>query len=139
MKSLHTLIRYKKQQLDELRRRLVVLESQKQQLLKRSADMSEELQQELELASGQPEMSAFFGDFAERIKRRQQEIAREVRKLDRQMDGLSEEIRLAFGEVKKYEIVRDRRKAEQQEEQNRKEGAALDEVALEQERRKKDA
>lgn len=137
MKSLATLIRFKKQQLDELRRKLLGLEAQKQQFLKRGETLAEELRRELQLAGASPEMGAFFGDFADRIKKRQLDIAKEVKKLDRDMDILRDQVRVAFGEIKKFEIVQERRKAEADREENRKETNVLDEVAGMQDRRKK--
>lgn len=136
MKSLTTLIKLHKRTLDELRRKLGNIELQKTELQQTSAKLHEELLSEMELAKKQTEMSAFFGDFAQRIKNRQAQLAQEITALDKQMEKLREEISIAFGELKKYEIALENAKQSQRAEQNRKETIILDEIAAQQHRRK---
>jgi flagellar protein FliJ len=130
MKTLTTLIRYKKQLLDELRRKLASLESQKEKLVQRSEGMQRELEKEIELATTQPEMGGFFGDFAERIRKRRAEIAAEIAKIERQMVEQAEKIRESFSELKRFEILRERRIAEGKAKEARRETEQLDEVAM---------
>lgn len=136
MKGLKTLIKLSKRQLDELRRDLATLERQKEQLLEASKKLSEELQQELELASQQTEMRGFFGGFAKRIQTRQEELAKEVRVLDKKMQKLADDITVAFAELKRYEIALEAAVKRQKEDQARKDTIALDEIAGNQHRRK---
>lgn len=136
MKGLDTLIKLHKRKLDELRRQVVSLETQKAQLLALSAKIQQELENEIDLAGKQPEMGKFFGDFAKRIKKRQENIAIEVKSLDKQMDALRQEITAEFSEQKKYEIAKENARLRDQEEANRKETNMLDEVAADQYRRK---
>jgi flagellar export protein FliJ len=130
MKSLNTLIRQQKQKVDELRRKFGALENQKQQLIKRSEALAEELKREVELAAETPEMGGFFGDFADRIKKRRGELALEMAKLEKQLQALVEEVRLAFSELKKFEIVRDKRLEEMRKKRDQQEAEQLDEVAI---------
>lgn len=136
-KTLTTLIRFRKRQLDELRRRLTALESQKEQLIRRLETIRRELLREQEMASRQPEMSGFYGNYAERIRNRELEIAQEIGKLDRQMNQLSEQIRDSFGELKKFEILRERKLKEQREQEDRRETAQLDDIASVRDARRK--
>ena len=136
MKGLATLIKLHKRMVDDLRRKMGLLESQKSQLQQASAKLQEELQREIALAAKQPEMAGFFGGFAKRIQNRQKDIAGEIKKLDADMAKLQVEITEAFGELKKYEIARDNAKAREKEEENRKETIALDDIAGTQHRRK---
>lgn len=136
MKGLTTLIKLHKRTLDELRRKMGALEGQKAQLQETSAKLHKELEHEMALASAQPEMGAFFGGFAKRIQKRQEDIAAEVKKLDQQMAKLRENIAEAFGELKKFEIAKDNAKKRVAEEQNRKDTILLDEIAGQQHRRK---
>jgi len=135
-KGIDTLIKLRKRALDELRRSLASLENQKAQLKNVSARLEEELQREIKLAATQPEMGNFFGDFAKRIKNRQQEIADEIKALDKKMDKLSQEISEAYSELKKFEIVHENTKKREAAELNRKETIALDEIAGQQHQRK---
>ena len=136
MKGLATLIKLSKRTLDELRRRMVNLENQKEQLLLLSKTLNEELKSEMELATKATEMRGFFGDFAKRIKARQDKIAGEIIALDKQMERLSIEISQAFSELKKYEIAQENEKQRLAAEGRRKETVELDEIAGQQHRRK---
>lgn len=132
MKGLTTLIKLNKRTLDELRRKMVALENQKAQLLQASAKLQEELLAEIKLASKTPEMGQFFGGFSNRIKKRQEDIAAEVQKLDKQMDDLNVEIRAAFSELKKFEIALDNAKMRAKASQERKLTIEMDEIAQQQ-------
>ena len=139
MKTLNTLIRLSKRTLDELRKKQVSLESQKAQLLEVIKRLGNELASEQKVAAKTPEMGAFFGGFAKRIKLRENDIQAEVKKLDDELAVLSEEILVAFAELKKYEIALDNKKARIKAEEARKETIAMDEVAATNYSRKKEA
>lgn len=136
MRSLRTLIKLHKQTLDQLRRALAVLESQKAQLQQAIVRLKEELQHELALAGKTPELGAFFGDFAKRVRAREEALVMEIRKLDEQMNELREKIRIEFGEQKKYEIALEQRMQARRAKQNKLEQELLDEIALQQHGRK---
>lgn len=136
MKGLATLIKLHKRTLDALRRKMSGLESQKAQLQLASKRLTEELRREMEMARKQVEMSGFFGGFAKRIQKRQDDIAQEIRSLDKEMARLQGEIAEAFREVKKFEIAQDNIKKREADEEKRKETILLDEVAGNQHRRK---
>jgi flagellar export protein FliJ len=136
MKSLATLIRLKKQQVDELRRGMVRLEEQKQVLLDQHTMLANQLRHELELAGQLPELAGFFGDFAGRIRRQQEELMEKVAALDAKIVQLRDQIAEAFSEMKKYEIAKEQRLAKQRETQARREGLAMDEIAQQQHLRK---
>jgi flagellar export protein FliJ len=138
MKGLATLIKLHKRTLDELRRSMASLENQKEQLLLLSRTLQEELKKEMELAAKTPEMRGFFGDFAKRMRVRQEKIAAEIKELDKQMDKLRGEIAEAFSELKKYEIAEENARLRAAEAASRKETIELDEIAGQQHRLKKD-
>jgi len=138
MKGLSTLIRLSKRTLDELRRKMVSLETQKAQLEKAIVVMQKELNDEVALGAKQPEMANFFGEFAKRIKQRQEVLRDEIRSLDKQIAALNEEIFIAFTELKKYEVAKENAMKRAAEETARKETIALDEVAGQQFQRKKE-
>lgn len=139
MKGLATLIKLHKRTLDGLRRQMGALEGQKAALLKLSAKLYQDLEDEMRLAGSQPEMAHFFGDFAQRMKKKQEDIATEVKKLDQQMAKLTDKIAIEFSELKKYEIALDNAKKRKQEEEKRRETILLDEMASQQHRRKQEA
>jgi len=137
MKGLDTLIKLHKSTLDELRKRIGKLENQKQQLIELSKKLDDDLKNEIKMASERPEMSQFFAGFSKRIQDRKKSVAGEVKKLDQQIDKLTDAARVAFGEVKKFEIAKANIEKRKQKEIVRKETAALDEVAGNQHQRKK--
>ncbi len=136
MKGLSTLIKLSKRSLDELRRKVAALEGQKSQMLLLSSRLQEELQREMDMATSQPEMARFFGDFSKRIKARQEQIAQEVKTLDTQIAKLADEIAVAFGELKKYELALASFKRKEEQKRSRRETVMLDEIAGQQHRRK---
>ena len=136
MKGINTLIKLSKRELDTLRRDMASLETQKAQLQEATKKLAEDLLREQELASKQPEMGAFFGGFAARIKKRQEEIAAEIKKLDEKVRVLNEKIMVAFGELKKYEVAKENAIKREEEKQKRIETIMLDEIASQQFHRK---
>ncbi|MEQ1789666.1 MAG: flagellar FliJ family protein [Rickettsiales bacterium] len=132
MKTLDTLIRLHKRTLDELRRSMGALELQKGQLQQAIITLQEELNTEVSLAGKQLEMATFFGGFAKRIKKRQEDIQQEIRAVDKKIIELNKEIFEAFTELKKYEIAKENAKIRAQEEEKRKETLMLDEIASQQ-------
>lgn len=136
MKTLDTLIRLHKRTLDELRRNMGVLELQKSQLQQTIQALQKDLDTEVELAGKQPEMANFFGGFAKRIKKRQEDIRLEISVLDKKITALNNEIFEAFTELKKYEIAKENAKLRVQEVEKRKETLMLDEIAAQQYQRK---
>ena len=136
MKTLDTLIRLHKRTLDGLRREMVELETQKSQLQQAIINLQKELDTEVALAGKQPEMANFFGEFAKRIKARQESLLQEIRNLDVKIAKLNNEIFEAFAELKKYEIARANAKLRAQEKEKHKETLMLDEIAAQQYQRK---
>ena len=138
MKGINTLIKLHKRTLDELRRKMVSLESQKAQLQQAIRNLQQELNDEVSLGAKQPEMATFFGEFAKRIKERQEKMRDEIRLLDEQIKKLNEEIFDAFTELKKFEIAKENAQKRAAAEVARKEAVMLDEVAAQQYERKKE-
>lgn len=136
MKTLNTLIRLHKRTLDELRRNMVALENQKTQLQQTIKSLQNELEKEVALAGKQVEMANFFGEFAKRIRGRQDVIHQEIRGIDGKIEALNKEIFEAFTELKKYEIASENLKLRMLEEEKRKETLMLDEIAAQQFQRK---
>jgi len=137
MKGLTTLIKLHKRTLDELRRKMSTLENEKDQLQQASLNLRKELENEMQVAKKQAQMSGFFGGFAKRIQKRQEEIAEETRELDKKMAKLNDEIIEAFAELKKIEIALENAKRRAAEEERRKETVLMDEIAGQQFRQKK--
>ncbi len=139
MKTLNTLIKYHKQQLDELRRALTALENKKASLLEAIEKLKGELLREIEIAKEQPEMSHFFGDFAQRIRVREETFRSEIAVLDQQMETMREGVRIKFGELKTFEIAKENHLKREKEKRGKREMEQMDEIALQQFMRKEES
>ena len=135
MKGLATLIRLHKRNLDELRRDMVRLENEKSQLEQAIINLQAELDREMELAETSLEMASFFGEFAKRIKNRQEILRGEIQQVDKKIAKLNDEIFVEFAEVKKFEIALEMKKSQKAEAEKRKETIMLDEIAAQQHRK----
>lgn len=129
-KSLGTLIKLQRRELNDLRKQLNVLERQRAQLMEASIKLSEELQNEIEKAVALPEMGSFFGNFSARIQKRQEEIGMIVREIDKKTHSIVQKINEVFSEVKKYEIALENLLRREAEEANRKEQIMLDDMGV---------
>lgn len=132
LKGLNTLIRLHRRQIDMLRRSMGELERQRAHLQAVSAQLHDELVNEVSLAEQYMEMSHFFGNYAERIAKQQEQIAENILKLEKDMARLAEQIAEQYSELKKFEITRDNILRRQKEEMERKEQALLDEIGVQQ-------
>lgn len=128
MKSLNTLIRLHRQKMDELRQELVQWQERRARFVQASETLAAQLARELKMAGEYPEMGGFFGQFSKHIGERQDSIRQQIVRADRQIGAIQAHIFQAFGEMKKYEIARDRRLEEERRERELKEQAALDEI-----------
>lgn len=130
MKQLHTLIRLQQRELDEQRQRMVQLETRRDGYITQIETLNDELRHEYHTASAMPEMSGMFGDFSGSIKKRQQEIAQQVVKVETQIQTLNIQIRDKFAELKKYEIAYERYLAKLALEQKRQEQRQMDDIGI---------
>ncbi len=129
MKGITTLIRLSKRTLDELRKKQVALEQEKESLLQASKKLADELHKEMNLAAKTPEMGGFYGKFSKRIQKRQSDVKAEITRIEGEIAAVAEQIMQAFSEIKRYEIVRDNAVKTAKYEALRKETADLDEIS----------
>lgn len=130
MKTLNTLINLHQRELDEKRVELAGLEEQKAELLNYNTTMENDLALEYELAVANPEIGTTFESYRKMIRERQATIAEILAGLEIRMDAMSDIIAGIYSEVKKYEIILQKKIDEQNEQEKRKETLMLDEVAI---------
>lgn len=82
-----------------------------------------------------PEMLAYFGRYSQIIKRDLTRIETEIRKLDARVRKAQDDIRDAFADLKRIEIVQQNRDTAEKKEQEARESADLDEIGIEGHRR----
>ena len=129
MKHLHTLIKLKKREVDVLRKQLGHLTEQREFLEQLHEMLENDLTTEVRLSETLTQMSGFFGQFSDAIKKKQALINEQIRNIDRQMDIISEQMRVVFSEQKTYEIVLERKKAEAIRLEEKREQEFMDELS----------
>lgn len=116
---------------------------QKQRFLSELYRQAEALEQqrlslELQLAAEQEGVRAmdvamlnFFGSYSKAVKSRVEDIIKAREKLEMRIKFAQEDMRLAFAEMKKIEIIQRRRQEEEEAARNRKDAQVLDDIGIE--------
>lgn len=130
MKSITTLIRVKQRELDALKRQQAILEKRREELYMIIIQLGDRLVQEMKLAKEMPEMAHFFGDFAANIKKRQDQTYVQIRKLDKELDKLAEQLADKFSELKKLELAHAAWLKREAEKQRKREQLEMDEIGI---------
>jgi hypothetical protein len=130
MKSMKTLLRVKQREIDALKRAQGVMEEHREQMHQALDKLQMTLVKELKTAESMPDMAHFFGDFSAHIRRRQEDIHAQLRKLEVELDKLAAQIREKFSEMKKYELALAAFNKRESDKQKRLEQQAMDEMGL---------
>lgn len=139
MANLDPLIRLHKHALDEKQKVLARLYLDVERLQRRKAGMLDQIEAERELTVDGMDgmMIQAYLAYLQRAKRDIAIIDNEIERVETRIEGVIEEMREAFGELKKIEITRDNRLAELAAENKRREDAIFAEIAITQHERKK--
>ena len=140
MADLESLVRLKKHQVEEkqkvladILRQVEALEAKKEDLFARLQKEREALEDNLTL-----ETREYYGRFEGVIRADAARIDDELVTLETRLTIVQDEVRAAFADKKRVEIVYERRQAEEAREIRNKEERELDEIGLEGFRRKDD-
>ena len=135
MMGLDTLARLHRARLDEKRRRLADLRQAHDKLVAQAGELETEIRREQQLA-GQSEDAIFaYGSFATASIQRRQALEKAIAERQGELAALHDELAAAFREIKKYEVVIERRRQQEFLAEQRREQAALDEIGLDMHRR----
>jgi len=137
MAELDPLIRIRKHEVEQKQKSLAAL-------YKRAQDLKDErdaLEAQLAIeAEKTREMDAdylsYFGAYSDKVQKEIETIDRKRSKLENQIKMAQDQVRDAFAELKKVEIINDRRKEEELAALDKKEADELDEIAIDGFRRK---
>lgn len=128
----HT-VEEKQKVLAEIFRQVEVLESRKEELLARLERERKAMEEDSML-----ETRAYYGRFEGVIRKDVERIDAELAKLEVRVQIAQEEVRSAFADMKRVEIVHERRKKEEAQEIKNKESAEMDAIGIEGYRRKEE-
>lgn len=134
MADLDPLIRLNKFQLDEKQRFLSKLYNDVERLQRVKSGMLDSLEGEKETTDADLEniyMVQAYLSYLGRVRKEVEQLDTEIGRLEKRIETAIDDMREAFGELKKIEITRDRRLAELAEENKAREDALFSEIALE--------
>lgn len=138
MADLDPLIRVRKHAVEQKQKFLAELYRQSEELASQKINLEQQMAEEQRrvVEMNQVEMLSYFGAYVEAVKARIIDIEDAQKKLNARIEVARDDMREAFAELKKIEIIHDKRLAEEQAALDKKEAALLDEVALDGFRRK---
>ncbi|MEQ8664808.1 MAG: flagellar export protein FliJ [Rhodospirillales bacterium] len=130
-KDLQNLIRLNEWEVDEKRRKLGELLRLMANLEAQAKALEEELVREQHKAGENPvEGGLLYGAYAETVIERRERIKDSIEKMEEAITEAREELRVAYLELKKYEIAQENRDKKMAREAARRETMEYDEVGL---------
>jgi flagellar protein FliJ len=109
MRSLDSLIRLNKFQLDDKKRRLADIRLLTTQIGESLALLEAELEREQAVAAVDPALGASFTAYRASAAARRTSMLESIARLEEEIESINEEILSAFQDLKRYETARDER------------------------------
>ncbi len=140
MANLLSLIKLRKHAVDEKQKVLAELYRQIEIIEQSKTTLIERLRRERETLdkSGMLEMYAYFGRFSQNIQRMLERLNAEKSKLEVRINIAQDDVREAFANVKRIEIVQKERERLEQKEADDKETREMDDIGIDGYRRKEE-
>ena len=130
MKSRETLIRLKKFQVDEKRRRVAQIEGMIAEFERIATDLEREIRLEQERAGIHDPAHFAYPTYAKAAIQRRENLKRSADELKGQLDDAKAALGEAFEELKKVELLDERDQMRERAEENAREQADLDSIGL---------
>jgi len=130
MKSRETLIRLRKFQVDEKRRRAAQIETMIAEFERMTADLDREIKSEQDKVGISDPAHFAYPTYAKAAKQRRENLMRSIDDLKAQLDDAKAELAEAFEELKKVELLNERDQANERAEQNAQEQRELDSIGI---------
>ena len=139
-KDLDQLIRVNKWGVDERQRELGVLINREEDLIDQGHRLDAELAEEQRIAATDPTMAGFlYGGFADHHRVRKEQLRHILHAIRLEIEDARERLADAYRQLKVYEEVQKNRATREDAEEARQEQVALDEIGLNQHRRRAQA
>ena len=130
MKSRDTLIRLKKFQVDERRRKVAQIEGMIAEFERMAGDLDREIKTEQDRAGINDPAHFAYPTYAKAAMQRKENLKRSADELKVQLDDAKATLGEAFEELKKVELLDERDQAREREEENAREQAELDAIGM---------
>jgi len=138
--NIKNLIRLHEWNVDEKRRKLGELLRLQGELEDQMKQLEADLIEQQKAAAADPTLAGLtYGAFAKQVIQRRENLQDSIDQMEFVIGHAQDELSDAYQELKKYETVESNRQRRFEREQNRREQIMLDEIALNQHRRKKAA
>lgn len=138
MADLDPLIRLKKHAVEEKQRVVAQLYREVENLEKQKKIVQEQMAHEKKLAEdmNRPEAITYYGRYAEGARKKIAALQATIKKVEMRIEAAQEDMRAAFADMKKIQITQTNREKREEKKRQKKEDDMLDEVAIDQYRRK---
>jgi flagellar export protein FliJ len=136
MSALESLIRLHRWQLDERRRQLADLDTLGEKLRQEQARLSAEERQEQVAASSSYEAASAYGSYVNTLIGRRDRLKQSLVSVEEQIVAARETLAETYREVKRYEIASANRATQQKKRLARQQQRTLDELGIENYRRR---
>ena len=130
MKSRESLIRLHRFKVDEIRRRLKLLDDMRADLAKKMSDLEIMMQEEQRRAAHSDLGRLAYPSFARSVVLRRENIQRSIDEIEREAGQVTETLQSAYRELKKYEIAAENIGERERVEVARQVQAELDDIAM---------
>ena len=130
MKSRDTLIRLKKFQVDERRRKVAQIEGMIAEFERMASDLDREIKTEQERAGIHDPAHFAYPTYAKAAMGRKENLKRSADELKVQLDDAKATLGEAFEELKKVELLDERDQARERADENAREQTELDEIGM---------
>jgi flagellar protein FliJ len=130
MKSRETLIRLKKFQVDEKRRRVAQIEGMIADFQRMTNELDREIQSEQERAGINDPSHFAYPTYAKAAMQRRENLQRSADELRIQLEDAKSHLGEAFEELKKVELLDERDQARERAEENAREQSEMDSIGL---------
>lgn len=138
MKSLHTLIRLRKHEIDDKRKAMTALERALDRVQQQQRQLEETIDKERNTAKQSEAMGLLtYGAFLEQAKRQRESLSAQEQTVKAQVEEARAELQEAFRDLKTLEITQETREAEEAAKRNKAENDRLDEQGIQRHQRAK--
>jgi flagellar biosynthesis chaperone FliJ len=139
VKGLNTLVRIAQSRVDNERRLVSEIEAQRDALVGEIERLGKSMRYERDHAAASLEAGVTFSGFVGATLERREQLGMALEQVETRLDSATQELRLAYGELKKFEITVDQRIAVMRAEQNAREQLVDNEIGLTMHRRRRNS
>ncbi len=129
MRSFESLIRLARFKVEELQKQMATLDASRADLETKITQLEESVPEEQVAASASREGFVAYGSYAQAVIKRKQNLRASIAEVDQQADRLRADLEEAFHELKKFELMEERRVTQRIAALRKKEQDQLDDLA----------